>query len=88
MFGVGGVLMGNLKILKTEADDRSEATIAMLEALIERIRDEGVSQISVFYCPMGSGGTFADFFSTDIVGLVGALEVQKHNALAYREGGE
>lgn len=80
--------MADLKILETDRVVRCDATIAMLEHLIDRIRDEGVSQISVFYCPMGAGSTFTDFFSTDISSLVGALEIQKHRALAYREGGE
>lgn len=80
--------MGDLKLLKTDRDDRAENAIAMLEGVIGRIRAEGVSQVSIFYLPLGDGPQFLDFFSDDIVGLVGALEVQKLDALNYRESGE
>lgn len=80
--------MAQIHEIKTERDARADNAIAMLEGVIDRIRVEGVSQVSIFYSPLSGDDAYSDFFCEEIYALVGALEVQKFNALRYREGDE
>lgn len=71
-----------------EREVRVACAEELLEAVLDRVRREGVLHLSVYYEPLGGGDPSADFYTEDTVRLVGALEVQKFDVLRYRRDGE